>query len=208
MKFTFLSLAFLISVFTFAQSDKYQAAMAKAIADLDSAKTPANFQSVAANFERIAAAEKTQWLPFYYAGLAYSTLGWMDKTIDKDANSEKIIALCNKAEAIEKNSEIYVLKNMAYTQQMLVDPQSRFMSYGSQAAEALQTAEKLDAKNPRVYYMQGMTALGTPEQFGGGKAVAKPLLQKALQLYKDVKPAPLYPNWGQKRAEEALAQCQ
>ncbi len=208
MKSVLLFLTLFYTVASAAQSDKYQAAMTAAIAAMDSAKTTAAIQANAASFERIANAEKNQWLPFYYAGLCYSTIGWIDKSIDKDANAKKILDLCDKAEAINKNSEIYVLRNMAATQQLLVDPQTRYMTYGTMAAQALQTAKDLDPKNPRAYYMEGMTVLGTPEQFGGGKTAAKPILEKAVALYKEEQPKPLFPHWGQQRAEEALAQCQ
>jgi hypothetical protein len=87
---------------------------------MDSAKTVMDWQNTAAMFERIGDAEKTQWLPYYYAGLAYSTIGWMDPKGDADANADKIKALCDKAEAIEKNAELYSLRNMAATQQMIV----------------------------------------------------------------------------------------
>lgn len=196
------------SITAMAQSDKYEAAMKKGLAAMDSAKTVMDWQNAAALFERIADAEKTQWLPYYYAGLAYSTIGWMDQSIDKDANAEKIKALCDKAEAIEKNSEIYSLRNMAATQQMVVDPQSRWMTYGQEAATALQKGMELDPNNPRLYYLQGMSVLNTPEQFGGGKAKAKPILEKAVELYKAEQPKPLYPNWGKQQAKDALAQCQ
>ena len=196
------------SVTAMAQSDKYEAAMKKGFAAMDSAKTVMDWQNAAAMFERIGDAEKTQWLPYYYAGLAHSTIGWMDPKGDADANADKIKALCDKAEAIEKNAEIYSLRNMAATQQMIVDPQSRWATYGQEAAAALQKGMELDPNNPRLYYLQGMSVFGTPEQFGGGKEKAKPILQKAVDLFKAEQPKPMYPHWGQKQAEDALAQCQ
>ena len=208
MKKIIFSLLMLTSVTVMAQSDKYEAAMKKSIAALDSAKTVMDYQSAAASFERIGDAEKTQWLPFYYAGLAYSTIGWMDQSLDKDENATKIKALCDKAEAIEQNSEIYALLNMAATQQMVVDPQNRWMTYGQEAATALEKGMALDPKNPRLYYLQGMSVFNTPEQYGGGKEKAKPILQKAVDLYNAEQPKPLYPKWGKEQAEKALAQCE
>lgn len=190
-----------------AQSDKYVQAMKKGLALLDSAKTTADFQAVAGTFERIGDAEKTQWLPYYYAGLSLSTSGWGDPKLDKDANAEKIKAICAKAEAIEKNAEIYTIRNMAATQQMMVDPQSRWMTYGQEASAALQKGMELDPNNPRLYYLQAMSIFGTPEQFGGGKDKAKPVFEKAVALYKAASPKPLYPSWGQKQAEDKLAEC-
>ena len=94
-------------------------------------------------------AEKTKWLPYYYAALALSTDGWIDKNIDKDANSTRINNLCDKAELIESNSEIYAVRNMSATQQMMVDPQSRYMTYGVKASNDLKKGMQLDPNNPR-----------------------------------------------------------
>jgi hypothetical protein len=71
MKRIFLSLLFTGSLATaaMAQSAEYQDAMTKQTADLDSSSTftPDGLQQKSNTFERIADAEKTQWLPYYYA---------------------------------------------------------------------------------------------------------------------------------------------
>jgi len=191
-----------------AQSDKYAAAMKKSMTQMDSAKTVDDLQSAAGSFERIGDAEKTQWLPYYYAALCQTWVGWRPDVKDKDGNAEKIKAYLAKAEAIETNSELLAVENMMATQQMLIDPQTRWQTYGQQAGTALQKGMKLDPNNPRLYYLQGMSLMGTPPQFGGGKDKAKPVFEKAVTLYKAAQPKPLYPAWGLKQTEEALAQCQ
>jgi hypothetical protein len=203
--FSFLMLATFTGM---AQSDRYFDAMKKNLDLFGKAKTTAEYQAVANRFERIGDAEKTQWLPYYYAGLALSTAGWSDPKLDKDANSTRINALCDKAEAIEKNAEIYALRNMSATQQMMVDPQTRWQTYGQQASAYLQDGLKLDPDNPRLYYLQAESVMNTPEAFGGGKAKAKPIFEKAIELFKKQQPKPMYPDWGQQRAEEELAKCQ
>jgi hypothetical protein len=208
MKNVILGLLALCTLAANAQSDRYKSAMEKNLSQFDSSKTTQDFMTLANNFERIGDAEKTQWLPYYYAGLALTRVGWMDQKTDKDANSEKIKALCDKAEAIEKNSEILSIRNMAATQQMMVDPQTRWQSYGMEASTLLEKAKQLDPANPRLYYLQGMSIFNTPVQFGGGKDNAKPIFEKAVTLYKEEKPKPMYPNWGRQQAEEMLAKCQ
>src|SRR5215467_11140272 len=130
MKQIIIAIVALTTISANAQSDKYTDAMKKNLVLFDSAKTTADFQGVAAAFERIGDAEKTQWLPYYYAGLALTMPGWTDTKLDKDANSERIKALCDKADALAKEnadkSEILAIRNMATTQQMLVDPQNRW----------------------------------------------------------------------------------
>lgn len=205
-----IAIAFLASAD--AQSDKYKTAMEKDLSMFDSAKTTADFQSVSAAFERIGDAEKTQWLPYYYAGLALTMPGWSDAKLDKDANADRIKTLCDKADALVQDdagrAEILTIRNMAATQQMLVDPQTRWATYGQEGPKYLQKAKQLNPNNPRIYYLEGAGIFGTPEKFGGGKAKAKPVLQKAVDLYKADQPKPLYPHWGQKQAEDMLAQCQ
>ena len=208
MQKTLLALTLLISMTAGAQSAKYTEAMTKNIALLDSAKSVDQLLSLASTFDRIGDAEKTQWLPYYYAALAQTWIGWMPATTDKDANAQKINAYLAKAEAIEKNSETYAIENMAATQQMLVDPQTRWATNGKDAAAALQKGLELDPNNPRLYYLQAMSLFGTPTQYGGGKDKAKPLFEKSIALYKSAQPKPLYPTWGEKQAENMLAQCQ
>ena len=212
-KFMFMLLAAAaLQMPAFAQSDKFVNAMKTNLALFDSAKTVEDFQKVANAFERIGDAEKTQWLPYYYAGLALTTAGWMEGMKDKDGNAGRINAVSDKADALATanadKAEILTLRNMAATQQMIMDPSTRWMTYGQTASQALDYAMKLDPTNPRLYYLQGMSLFGTPEQFGGGKDKAKPVFEKAVQLYKDAKPKELYPRWGQKQAEDMIVQCQ
>src|SRR4026207_1960453 len=125
MKKIITAIALVATISGYAQSEKYIAAMKKNLILFDSVKTTAEYQSLSAAVERIGDAEKTQWLPFYYAALALTTPGWTDTKLDKDANAEKIKALCNKADALVKEdadkAEILSIRNMTASQQMLVD---------------------------------------------------------------------------------------
>jgi hypothetical protein len=212
MKKIIAAIALLATVSVNAQSDKYADAMKKNLALFDSSKTTLDYQNLSAGFERIGDAEKTQWLPYYYAGLALSTAGWSDNNLDKDANAERIKSLCDKAEALTTDNadkaEIYSLRNMAATQQMVVDPQTRWQTYGVEAGNALQKGMELNPNNPRLYYLQGMSLFNTPEQFGGGKDKAKPVFAKAVEFFKAEQAKPMYPHWGQQQAEDMLAKCQ
>ena len=207
-----VALLLLVTATGYAQSDKYKDAMKSNLSRFDSVKTTEEYQALAATFERIGDAEKTEWLPYYYSSLALLTPGWSDTKIDKDANATKIKSLIDKADALTKENkdkaELLSLRNMTATQQMLVDPQNRWMSYGQEGANYLKQAKELDPENPRLAYLEGAGIFGTPEQFGGGKAKAKPVLEKAVSLFKAEKPKPMHPQWGQKIAEDMLAQCQ
>ena len=89
----------------------------------------------------------------------------------------------------------------------MVDPMSRWQTYGALAKDALADATKADPTNPRIYYLQGMTTFNTPEAYGGGKALAKPMFQTSVDLFKTYVPKPFYPDWGKEDAEKMLEQC-
>ena len=211
MKQLLFAIATMATVGVSAQSDKYTSAMEKNLAQFDSVKTTAENQALSSAFERIGDAEKTKWLPYYYAALALTTPGWLDPKLDKDANSTKINSLCDKAEALaesnEEKSEVSVIRNMSATQQMMVDPMTRWQNYGKAAGEALARGLQLNPNNPRLYYLQGMSLFNTPAQFGGSKEKAKKMFEKAIDLYGKEQPKPMYPKWGKKQTEEQLAKC-
>lgn len=212
MKSVIFALAFLLSLNAFGQSERYVNAMKKNMAQFDSTKTTEQFQSLAASFERIGDAEKTEWLPYYYSALALLTPAWQDPNVNKDDNAEKVKKIIDKGEALAKTdedrSELLALRNLVATQQMIVDPATRWSSFGQEAAGYLKKAQSLNPNNPRLAYLEGASVFGTPEQFGGGKTKAKPILEKAVELYKAEQAKPMYPDWGKKEAESMLAQCQ
>lgn len=210
MKKTILSVIIILSAaFVFAQSDKYAPAMKKNIAMLDSAMQKGNAKELANNFERIGDAEKTQWLPYYYAAYAniISTYTEKDKT-KVDAIADKAEELITKAEALagKENSETAVIKSMIASAHMMVDPQSRWMKYGAVSSENIEKAKILDPTNPRPVYLEAQAKFYTPEAFGGGKAVAKPLFEKALTMFDTFKPeTELHPAWGKSATQYFLS---
>ncbi|MFT3825681.1 MAG: hypothetical protein QM731_17305 [Chitinophagaceae bacterium] len=195
---------------SFAQSEKYVKAMTNAIQQIDSSKSADDMLAASAAFERIAEAEKTQWLPYYYAAYTQTIAAFIKNKQDMyDGYADKATSYITKAEALEKsNSEISCLKSLIATLRMLVDPAQRWMQYSKEIDEALELSKKQDPTNPRPYYLQGQNLRGTPEQFGGGCATAKPVLEEAVKRYATFKPAsPLSPTWGKKQTEETLAGC-
>ncbi|HEU4552181.1 MAG TPA: hypothetical protein VFS25_05080 [Chitinophaga sp.] len=207
MKKSILAIILLATISAHAQSDKYTAAMQQNLQLLDSAKTPEQLTAVSQAFERIGDAEKTQWLPYYYAALAQTRIGFSDPKSDRDAIGQKANELAAKGEAIEKNADLCSIHNMAATIQLLVNPMERWKTYGLKAYTALQEGYKLDPNNPRLYFLEGSSLFSKPEYVGGGKDKAKPVFEKAVQLFHAEKTAPLYPHWGLKETERLLALC-
>lgn len=203
MKKMFLFLAVAgISMSSYAQSEKYVKAMEKLVPAVDTTHSVEGLLDLSAAFERIANAEKTQWLPYYYAALCQVNLGNMyfaQGQADKlDPLMDKAEPLLTKAEELEKNNtEIFCLKKMYNSGRMMVDPVSRYMSYGIEAADALKTAKSLNPENPRVYLLEGQDKFYTPEQYGGSKSEAKKLFEEAKKKFENFKPADtISPTWG------------
>ncbi len=215
-----LAIAAIFTSATFAQSEKYTKAMEANVPAIDTTRSSDGLKELSNTFSRIADAEKTQWLPYYYAALAQINSGYMYvQTKDVmsgglgsvlDPIADKAESLLNKADALSKdNSEIYVVKKMIASLRMMADPMSRYMTYGPQAAEALETAKKLNPDNPRIYYLEGQDKLFTPEQFGGSKTEAKKLFEEALKKYDAFKlQSSIQPQWGRGSTEYLLTQAQ
>lgn len=217
MKRVLLSLtSLLLMVASFAQSEKYVGAMQARVSAVDTTRSVEGLKDLSASFERIGDAEKTQWLPYYYAALAQVNAGYtltmgkmggMAATLDPIADKAEL--LLGKAEALNKdNSEIYLVKKMIASLRMMADPMARYMQYGPQAQQALETAKKLNPENPRIYLLEGQDKFFTPEQYGGSKTEAKKLFELALQKYDAFKPATnLDPVWGRSTTEYFLNQA-
>jgi hypothetical protein len=208
--FLFAAVAF-FTTGAIAQSDKYVASMKANIAAIDTSfKNPQNLLTLANNFERIAIAEKNQWLAYYYAALCQVNYTYMEKDKSKvDAIADKATALIEKAEALQpNNSEISCIKSMIASSHMMVNPMQRYQEYGPEATSYIDAAMQQDPTNPRPEYLKGQGLKYTPEQFGGGCATAKPVLQSSLDKYNKFVPASdIHPNWGKQRVETLISEC-
>lgn len=210
-KSVFLLMLMVGSFSLLAQSDKYRKAMQQRLGEMETAVQNGGMASLANSFERIAEAEKNQWLPYYYA--AYCQI--MSALMEQDKS--KVDQLADKAESLNKkaeelaggaNSEINVIYSMIATAHLTVDPAARWMQYGQTSSTYLEKAKQLDPTNPRPIYLEGQSKFYTPEQFGGGKAAAAAVLEKSLVLFDQFKPASeLHPSWGKAAAQYFLAQC-
>jgi hypothetical protein len=205
-------LLIVVSLFLFGtvNAQKFEGAMEKGLMQFKDAKSPDEMLATSAFFERVADAEKDKWLPYYYAAQTQILAAWMNPKSDKDKVAEKTKELILKAELLSpNNSEIYCLKQMTAVMQLTVDAMSRWQSYGAIAAEAIAKAKAADPANPRPYMLEGQYQMNVPEAFGGGKAVAKKLLEKSMTMFDSFKPAsPFHPNWGKDQATTSLAACQ
>jgi hypothetical protein len=205
------ALAF-VSLTAFAQAD-YDKIMSDKIAKIETCKTPEDFQSLANDFQRIGSKESSKWLPAYYAALSTIQKGRVmmrnGNTMALDgvaAEAEKYLATAQNLAGAD-NAEIRLLKKMAYSLRMMVNPQQRYMTDGARATEEMNTAEKLEPDNPRIALIKAEDVYFTPEQFGGSKTKGLEMFKDALAKFNAYKPkTALDPSWGRGEAEYFISQ--
>ncbi|CAD0007662.1 tetratricopeptide repeat protein [Flavobacterium chungangense] len=163
-----------------------------------------------AMFERIAAADKTSYLPNYYVALINTTAVFTEK------DKTKIDLLLTKAQdALDKeiikdqnNAELYVLQALIYTGYVVADPMTNGMKYSGKVMEAYAKAKAIDPNNPRAVFGEADYQLGGAKWTG---VDTKPLcvqVDKAIELFGTFKPETQFsPKWGLERALEAQKNC-
>ena len=161
MKKLLTVLVAMIALNASAQNTKFEKAMMKNVAMMDTASTPETWQNITNNVERMAAAEQKEWLAQYYAAYSNLLLGLMQKeNSGKDSYYDRAISFIDKADSImPNNSEIYALRGFALGVKIGVDPMQRGMTLGPQSGMALSKSKELDPSNPRPYYLQGQSAM-------------------------------------------------
>ena len=215
-KTIFILSAILVANFSFAQMpDKFVKAMETNIARIETAKTAQDWIDITAAFERIAEAEKNQWLPYYYVALGNvmsgtTSLGdnlYGNNTEKTDPKADAAEKALNKAISLSKEtSETWVVKKMIISLRMLGDVMNRAMAAMPEATAAIDNAKKLDENNPRIYILEGQDKYYTPEQYGGSKDEAKVLFEKAQKLFETFRPeTSIHPNWGKNQVTYFLS---
>ena len=204
----FTAFSFFFAGIVSAQTASYQLQMKKGLDQAKGLTTAPDLENTSGYFERISLNEKNQWLPMYYAAF-YNFLAGL-KTMPTPTEADKIFDKAMTqivlAGLIKPNeSEILALKGQISYMKMAIDPSGRFQTYIPQAKAELDSASSLNPANPRVDFINGQQLYYTPEQYGGGKAAARPLLQQAVDKFKTFKPATdLSPAWGEAQAKTLL----
>jgi tetratricopeptide (TPR) repeat protein len=102
-------------------------------------------------------------------------------------------------------AETYALLASVMGQLIGADP-SRAMTLGQAAGEAMARARTLGPDNPRVWLLDGISAIFTPAEYGGGPARAEERLRRAVALFERDAPTPPAPRWGKGEAHLWLGQ--
>lgn len=164
----------------------------------------------AAMFERIASAEKGNWLPNYYVAFINTLQAF--ETQDK----EKISSLLAKAQEAQddavalspNNPELNVTQAMIYTAWIVYDPMANGMKYSGKANEEYAKALAIAPNNPRVILSKAEFDMGSAAYFGNDIKPMCAQVQRAIELFATFKPESAYhPKWGLERAQEVIKQC-
>lgn len=205
MKKTLLIIAILASGFAFAQG-QFEQGMNKAFALWGEGKTT----EASAMFERIASAEKDNWLPNYYVALVNTTASFGTK------DKETVSALLNKAQSAldiimvkyPQNAEILVMQAMIYTGWVVFDPMTNGMALSGKVMEMYAEAGKIDPNNPRVVFGKAEYEMGGAKFFGTDIKPMCDEVNRSIQLFEKFKPeTPFSPKWGMERALATQKEC-
>lgn len=201
---------FLFGATVFAQSDKYQKAMEKNVAQFDTARSRPTLLALTNTFERIAAVEKTQWLPYYYAGMCATNLANSEPDMNKvDGWADKAEMWAAKADSLSpNNSEISCLKATIHFARINVDFMARGPKYSALGGQALQQALTQNPNNPRAMVVLAQLRNSAPEGYGGDKAQACQLANRSAKLFAQAPAAGIEPHWGSESATKLVKKCE
>ena len=210
MKNLIIILAILTVSFLKSYAGDYETAMAENISKLYQTQKADELVALANTFDRIGEKEANKWLPFYYSAYASVSILFYSPQLTAEEKNKYLDQAQEKLDKAIKvkgdESENYTLQALIY--QMRITEPSLGQKYSMLAYEALAKAEVLNPDNPRVYYLKASNLFYTPAQYGGGKEKAKPLFEKAAQLFKTQSNTdPLAPNWGSYHNNMMLEQC-
>ena len=186
---------------------KYQTGMQKAFGFWQEGKMTEASQL----FERIANAEKENWLPSYYAATVevLGSFGLKDEIILK-AKLTKAQEFLDTAKSIsENNPEIIITQALLNTAYIAFDGQKYGMTLSGKNNQLYAKALAIAPNNPRVILGNAEWNMGAARFFGKPTTPYCNEIKKAIELGKEEKnDVAFYPKFMVKRAEQVLKQCE
>ena len=193
-----------------ANDNQYAEAMAKNIQIVYTAQAIPDLQSAVNALERIAAAEKTKWEPYYYAAFGNIMIAYREQdATKKDSHLDQALIAVEKAKKLaQRESEIFALEGFVHMIRITVNPATRGQQYSGMAMQTLGRAISLNPENPRALALLAQTQYGTAEFLGSSTKEACSTNTAALEKFLTFKSDnPLAPQWGKGMAEETDRKC-
>jgi len=203
MKALTTTLFLFMATFCIAQSN-YEKAMTKGLEIMQT-----DLNAAAQQFERITAAEKENWLPPYYAALAYVNSSWGQNPKEQTlASMKKAQEFINKAESLSPNNpEIMVLQGLLNTCYIQYDSSIYGMKLSGSTTAIYEKALAMAPKNPRVVSSRAQWLMGSARFFGKDVTPYCGQLETAISLFEQEKADGFMPSWGLKGAAKAQQDC-
>jgi len=183
------------------------------VSRLDKSSSITDYQQLANDFLRFARAQKTGWLPYYYAAYCNAKIGWLmqenpdniDFFADKaEEEIKKAQSLLDSDSQKKEMSEVCTIYQMLNQARVFINPATYGPKYGPAANRYLNLALAMNPDNPRAGYLAGWEKYATPKMWGGDKVKAKELLESAKKKLEAESDATLSPHWGKEEVEELL----
>lgn len=161
-------------------------------------------------FERIAKAEKENWLPYYYVALVNTldTFTSQDRSKVK-TRLEKAQEFLNLSETYTKNNEeTRVLQALIYTAHVFEDG-AKAQQLSPKIEAIYQKALQTNPKNPRVVICFADWKIGAAKYFKQDTTPYCKAIEKGLLLFDAETPkVPFAPSWGKERALQLISECE
>ncbi len=206
----FIALIAMVWSTTVMAADKYTETMQKNIQVVYTSQNIADLQTAVNTFERVGAAEKTKWEPFYYASFGYIMMSNHEKdAAKKDVYLDQATTALNKAkELVPNESEVIALEGFIYMMRLSVDPATRGRQYMPLSTQTFNKAVAINPNNPRALALLAQMQFGAAQFFGSSTAEACATTTSALEKFASFQSEnPLAPQWGKEMTEGLKSKC-
>ncbi len=193
----------------------YMEKMRKNVQVLLAATSVDELRPLTDQFSTIAENYPDEWLPSYYAALAFTNMGYLleGSIAEKDDLFDEADKHLATAEELQpENPEVKALKTFILMGRLTADPQSRAMYMGDSVMRSLNQARQLDAENPRIRLISAIMDHGSAQFMGQSTDQAcrqgmsvKPAIEENLQAAEE---GSIKPAWGMNLIEWLETQCQ
>jgi len=206
MKTITTTIALVISLLTFAETNGYNEAMETALNQYNTAQTVADFQSTANTFNRISNMAKEEWLPQYYEAQCYILMSFMDRKADA-AQKDEYLDIAEKAiismlEKSPQNDEVYALQSFMYTGRLVIDPMTRGREFSIKSMTSIKTALAFNSHNPRALFLELSNEIGQAGFFKEDTSKYCDRINALLENWDEYnKTEPMHPVWGKSQVE-------
>lgn len=160
-------------------------------------------------FERIAKAEKHNWLPYYYASQVKIVQSFpLTVVVKKEELLNEAQQLLDMAKKNEGDKvELMILQAMLHTARLTIDPSIYAMKLSPVISGIYTEASKIAPENPRLLLSKTEWNMGSAQYFGEDPSKYCPDLVAGLELFSKENHSPTKaPAWGRDRMKMLLAQ--